>query len=84
MNEFIYYSRWLPPECLPSPDSSPAPYDISGMVYSLGVMLWSMFHGGALPFEDEPAINIRNRQYRIQNPLYIEPELVPDEIRNVS
>uniref|UniRef100_A0A158Q8H0 Protein kinase domain-containing protein n=1 Tax=Elaeophora elaphi TaxID=1147741 RepID=A0A158Q8H0_9BILA len=75
--------RWLPPECLPSSGDTPAPYNASGMIYSLGVILWSMFHGGALPFEDEPAANIRNRQYRIQNPLYIEPELVPSEIRNV-
>ncbi|KAL4003406.1 Protein tyrosine kinase family protein [Acanthocheilonema viteae] len=74
--------RWLPPECLPGSDGTPAPYNTSGMIYSFGIILWSMFHGGALPFEDEPAANIRNPQYRIQNPLYIEPELVPNEIRN--
>ncbi|CAG9531774.1 unnamed protein product [Cercopithifilaria johnstoni] len=76
--------RWLPPECLPNSDGTiTAPYNTSGMIYSFGIILWSMFHGGALPFEDEPAANIRNRRYRIENPLYIEPELVPNEIRNV-
>uniref|UniRef100_A0A8R1TZ64 Protein kinase domain-containing protein n=1 Tax=Onchocerca volvulus TaxID=6282 RepID=A0A8R1TZ64_ONCVO len=80
----IDHCRWLPPECLPNLDSPPAPYNASGMIYSFGMILWSMFHGGALPFEDEPANNIRNRQYRIQNPLYIEQELVPNKIRDVS
>ncbi|EFO21629.1 TK protein kinase [Loa loa] len=75
--------RWLPPECLSNSGNTSAPYNASGMIYSFGIILWSMFHGGALPFEDEPADNIRNPQYRIQNPLYIEPELVPNEIRNV-
>uniref|UniRef100_A0AAF5PP68 Protein kinase domain-containing protein n=1 Tax=Wuchereria bancrofti TaxID=6293 RepID=A0AAF5PP68_WUCBA len=75
--------RWLPPECLPNSDITPIPYNTSGMIYTYGIILWSMFHGGALPFEDEPAENIRSRRYRIQNPLYIEPELVPNEIRNV-
>lgn len=76
--------RWLPPECLPSSDSAPVPYNTSGMIYSFGMIVWSMFHGGTLPFEDEPAANIRNRRYRVENPLYIEPELVPNGIRNVS
>ncbi|MCP9258286.1 hypothetical protein DINM_002789 [Dirofilaria immitis] len=80
----VDHCRWLPPECLPNLDSTPISYNASGMIYSFGIILWSIFHGGILPFEDEPADNIRNRQYRIQNPLYIEPELVPNKIRDVS
>ncbi|KAM3723014.1 Hepatocyte growth factor receptor [Dirofilaria immitis] len=79
----VDHCRWLPPECLPNLDSTPISYNASGMIYSFGIILWSIFHGGILPFEDEPADNIRNRQYRIQNPLYIEPELVPNKIRDV-
>uniref|UniRef100_A0A915Q3M4 Protein kinase domain-containing protein n=1 Tax=Setaria digitata TaxID=48799 RepID=A0A915Q3M4_9BILA len=75
--------RWLPPECLPDADNITGSYGTPGMIYSYGMILWSMFHGALLPYEDEPAINIRNRQYRIKNLLYIEPELVPNKIRDV-
>ncbi|VDK65601.1 unnamed protein product, partial [Gongylonema pulchrum] len=45
--------RWLPPECLPDSNSTQrAAYGASGMIYSFGMILWSMFHGAALPFED--------------------------------
>lgn len=76
-------SRWLPPECLPYSNNAPESYGISGMIYTFGVMIWSLFHGAALPFEDETADSIRDRQYRIKHPLFIEQELVPNAIRNV-
>ncbi|VDN06257.1 unnamed protein product [Thelazia callipaeda] len=80
----VDHCRWLPPECLPISKHKPEPYTTSGMIYSFGMILWSIFHGGMLPFEDEPANNIQSRKYRIENPLFVEPEIVPNKIRDVS
>ncbi|KAH7697926.1 TK protein kinase, partial [Aphelenchoides avenae] len=55
--------RWLPPECIPSDDvPDVSDYDLSSMVYTFGLMLWSLFHAGVLPYENEKARNIRSRR----------------------
>ncbi|TKR77848.1 hypothetical protein L596_018750 [Steinernema carpocapsae] len=64
--------RWVPADCLPVMDDGPhLPYDLSCTVHTFGTMLWSiragrahtmlwsMFHGAILPFEDEPAERIK-------------------------
>uniref|UniRef100_A0A9J2PLX0 Protein kinase domain-containing protein n=1 Tax=Ascaris lumbricoides TaxID=6252 RepID=A0A9J2PLX0_ASCLU len=75
--------RWIPPECLPHPDGPKRPYDSSAVVYSFGTVLWSMFHGAAMPYEDEQAANIIDRNYRSSQPLFIDNELVPEPMREV-
>ncbi|KHN86288.1 Tyrosine-protein kinase-like otk [Toxocara canis] len=75
--------RWIPPECLPHPDGPKRPYDSTAMVYSFGTVIWSMFHGAAMPYEDEQAANIIDRNFRASQPLFIEPELVPEPMREV-
>ncbi|VDM50475.1 unnamed protein product [Toxocara canis] len=76
--------RWIPPECLPHPDGPKRPYDSTAMVYSFGTVIWSMFHGAAMPYEDEQAANIIDRNFRASQPLFIEPELVPEPMREVT
>ncbi|VDK48243.1 unnamed protein product [Anisakis simplex] len=75
--------RWIPPECLQHPDGAERAYDASAMVYTFGTILWSMFHGASLPYEDELASNITDRNFRRSQPLFIDAELVPHPIKEV-
>ncbi|KAK0417018.1 hypothetical protein QR680_012791 [Steinernema hermaphroditum] len=77
--------RWVPPECLPYMNTPRMPYDSSSMVYSFGSILWSMFHGALLPYENEPSERIKDRAFRLEYPqLAIEGRLMPDEMAAVT
>uniref|UniRef100_A0AC34Q1Q2 Serine-threonine/tyrosine-protein kinase catalytic domain-containing protein n=1 Tax=Panagrolaimus sp. JU765 TaxID=591449 RepID=A0AC34Q1Q2_9BILA len=73
--------RWTAPECLFSVSHEPTEkYDLISMVFTFGNCLFSMFHGGFLPFEDESSQNIKNREWRMKNFPIPEIELMPKEI----
>ncbi|KAK0423198.1 hypothetical protein QR680_008021 [Steinernema hermaphroditum] len=77
--------RWVPPDCLPYMDTPHLPYDSSSMVYTFGTMLWSMFHGALLPFENEPAERIMDRAFRLETQqLSIDDKLMPEDVATVA
>ncbi|CAD5231106.1 unnamed protein product [Bursaphelenchus xylophilus] len=83
--------RWSPWECLPEPISTPTgqgnlageQYSFTGMVYTFGSMVWSMCHGGMLPFENEKPENIKSKAFRMENSLEIEENLTPNKLESV-
>ncbi|EPB72049.1 hypothetical protein ANCCEY_08844 [Ancylostoma ceylanicum] len=57
--------RWIPWECLSGDDGiDPEPYDSKAMIWTLGTIIWSMFHRAAIPFENENVNEIRGKEYR--------------------
>ncbi|KAE9555471.1 hypothetical protein FO519_001326 [Halicephalobus sp. NKZ332] len=82
--------RWVPPESLPAPalpsgdiPADRVPYNKEGMVYTFGSCLFSMFHRGVQPYEDEPPENVRDRAWRLENPPVPEAESMPKEMAHV-
>ncbi|VDL73213.1 unnamed protein product [Nippostrongylus brasiliensis] len=72
--------RWMPWECLERQDGDPEPYDQSAVIWTLGTMIWSMFHKAAIPFENESVNQIRSREYRKDCQLDVIEELLPGGI----
>ncbi|KAK5977023.1 Protein kinase domain-containing protein [Trichostrongylus colubriformis] len=73
--------RWMPWECLKGYDGSePDPYDQPAVIWTLGTMVWSMFHRAAIPFENETVAEIRSRAYRKDATLDIIEELLPNGV----
>ena len=82
--------RWMSPESLPAsilptgnPPEDRVPYNNQGMVYTFGSCLYSVFHEGALPHEDEPPENIRDRRWRMENLPVLDVEALPKEVTHM-
>ncbi|KJH52470.1 hypothetical protein DICVIV_01315 [Dictyocaulus viviparus] len=72
---------WIPWECLAGDDGvEPEPYDEKAVIWTLATMMWSMFHKGSIPLENENSYEIRNREYRKNFTFDIIDDLLPDGI----
>jgi hypothetical protein len=83
---FYRFFGWLPPECLPnqSQGNERVPYSLSSMIYTFGLVIWSMYHAAVLPFEDEKAREIQSAAYRIKKMPSCDEGFMPNEIIGVS
>uniref|UniRef100_A0AC35FM44 Protein kinase domain-containing protein n=1 Tax=Panagrolaimus sp. PS1159 TaxID=55785 RepID=A0AC35FM44_9BILA len=83
--------RWMPPECLPAiaiPNvvvpTDRARYSLTSMPYTFGTCLWSLFLSGAIPYENQPPENIRDRLFRLQNLPEVDEEFMPRDIIEIT